>query len=121
MRSGSLPHGSSADDRPLLLDGDPVMILTPSASGSGQEIWRCPECHVALWSRYSGFGDAVSFVRVGTLDEPQRFPPNVHIFTSTRQPWVRIPDEQPEFEAFYKLKEQWSDESRARLRKVLSG
>ena len=104
-----------------VVDGDPVKILTPSASGKGQTIWRCPDCQVALWSRYAGFGDAVSFVRVGTLDEAHRFPPDVHIFTTTRQPWVRIPDEQPAFDEFYALREQWPDESRARLRKALGG
>ena len=84
-------------DRVQLLTGVPEMVDTPSASGRGQRIARCPSCRVAVWSHYAGAGDAASFVRVGTLDEPDRLPPDVHIFTSTRQPWVRLPEGAPAF------------------------
>lgn len=91
---------------------DPV--LTPSASGKGQKIHRCPSCRVALFSNYAQSGDAVRFVRVGTLDEPQAFPPDVHIYTSTKQPWLALPAGVPAFEAFYDPKQVWSAESRER-------
>ena len=75
-------------DRVALLAGEPEIVLTPSASGRGQKIARCRSCRVALWSNYGGGGDKVRFVRVGTLDEPDRLPPDIHIFTSSKQPWV---------------------------------
>src|SRR5262249_52394334 len=75
-------------DRVELLAGEPELVNTPSLSGKGQKIWRCAACKVAVWSNYAGGGDRVRFVRVGTLDEPDRLPPDIHIFTSTRQPWV---------------------------------
>ncbi|MEE8455784.1 MAG: GFA family protein, partial [Limibaculum sp.] len=75
-------------DRVLVLTGAPEAVPTPSASGWGQRIARCPECRVALWSNYAGAGDAVRFVRVGTLDEPDRLPPDIHIYTASKQPWV---------------------------------
>ena len=56
-----------------------------------QLVARCPSCQVALWSHYAGAGPLVSFVRVGTLDEPDRLPPDVHIFTASKQPWVQLP------------------------------
>ena len=107
-------------DRLAVLDGEPVEVLTPSASGKGQKIWRCPECHVALWSHFAGFGDKVSFVRVGTLDDEYKFEPDVHVFTTSRRPWVRIPDTHRSFDEFYTLKEEWPDESRSRLRAALT-
>jgi len=61
-------------ERLELLNGQVKLVATPSASATGQRIARCPVCRVALWSHYAGFGDRVSFVRVGTLDEPDRFP-----------------------------------------------
>jgi hypothetical protein len=106
-------------ERVRLLEGEPEMTLTPSNSGKGQKIWRCPKCHVALWSNYAGFGDNVSFVRVGTLDEAGRITPDIHIFTASKQPWVVIPDGSDTAEEFYSLKEYWPDSSRARLRQVL--
>ena len=64
-------------DRVELIDGSVEIVDTPSASGEGQRISRCPICRVAVWSNYSGAGDLVHFVRVGTLLEPDRLPPSL--------------------------------------------
>jgi len=106
-------------DRVELLQGEVEVVNTPSASGKGQKIARCPKCRIALWSNYAGAGDAVRFVRVGTLDDPDRFPPDIHIFTSTKQPWVALPPGTPAVHEFYKPAEMWPKESlerRAALR-----
>lgn len=97
-------------DRVHLLRGEPEAIVTPTASGSGQKISRCPRCRVALWSNYdyAGIGDAVAFVRVGTLDEPEAIPPDIHIFTDSKQPWVLLAPDIPSVPAFYKASEYWS-------------
>jgi len=98
-------------DRVELLQGDVEVVNTPSNSGKGQKISRCPKCRIALWSNYSGAGGAVRFVRVGTLDEPGRFPPDIHIFTSTKQPWVVLPAGTPAVAEYYKASEYWPKES----------
>jgi hypothetical protein len=103
-----------------VLEGQPEVVPTPSASGKGQRIARCPLCRVALWSRYAGGGDAFSFVRVGTLDEPDRFPPDVHIYTESKQPWVLIPPGARAFPQYYRSAAVWSAASLAR-RKALLG
>jgi hypothetical protein len=106
-------------DRVRLLEGDVEVVVTPSASGKGQRISRCPRCRVAVWSNYAGSGDAVHFVRVGTLDEPDRLPPDVHIFTASKQPWVTLPAHIPAVPEYYKSAEIWSAaslERRERLR-----
>jgi hypothetical protein len=101
-------------DRVALLAGEPEIVLTPSASGRGQKIARCPTCRVAVWSNYGGGGDKVRFVRVGTLDEPDRLPPDIHIFTSSKQPWVVIPEGARAVPEYYKSAELWPAESLAR-------
>ncbi len=98
-------------ERVQLLEGEVQMVDTPSNSGRGQRIARCPKCFVALWSHYGGAGDTVSFVRVGTLDNPDRHAPDVHIFTSTKQPWVLLPAGVPVFAEFYKRAERWPQDS----------
>ena len=79
-------------DRVELLGGAPEAVLTPSESGKGQTVWRCPACHVALWSNYAGAGPGVHFVRVGTLDDSAACPPDAHIFTRSKLPWVALPE-----------------------------
>ncbi|HMB76008.1 MAG TPA: GFA family protein [Kiloniellaceae bacterium] len=103
-------------DRVVLLKGAPEVVLTPSESGKGQKIVRCPDCKIALWSHYAGGGEALKFLRVGTLDDPDRLPPDLHIFTASKQPWVVLPEDAPAFPAFYDRKAIWSAESLARLK-----
>lgn len=98
-------------DRVQLLQGEVEVIDTPSNSGKGQKIFRCPKCRIAVWSNYSGAGDALRFVRVGTLDEPGRLPPDIHIFTSTKQSWVVLPEGMPAVPEYYKASEHWPKES----------
>lgn len=83
----------------------PERTDTPSASGKGQSIFRCPHCRIALWSHYAGAGENAAFIRVGTLDNPDACPPDVHIFTSSKQPWIVIPDGSEQFENFYSGKD----------------
>jgi len=101
-------------DRVELLAGDVELVAVPSPSGKGQKIWRCPRCRIAVWSNYGGAGDAVKFIRVGTLDDPDLFPPGAHIFTSSKLPWVVLAKDVPAFPDFYKMTEVWPEESLAR-------
>ena len=103
-------------DRVVLLEGTPEVVDTPSNSGKGQKISRCPNCRIALWSTYAGAGEALRFLRVGTLDEPDRVPPDIHIFTASKQPWVVLPPDTPAVQAYYDRNEYWPQESLARRR-----
>ncbi|MEA3044074.1 MAG: hypothetical protein QOH47_1912 [Sphingomonadales bacterium] len=100
--------------------GDAEPIMTPSQSGRGQQIWRCPACRIALWSNYGAAADILRFVRVGTLDDPAALPPDVHIYTRSKLPWVKLPDGVPAFEAYYDAEALWPATSLAR-RKALFG
>jgi hypothetical protein len=108
-------------DRVILLQGNPEVVNTPSNSGKGQKIARCPACRIALWSNYAGAGDAVRFIRVGTLDEPDRLPPDIHIFTSSKQPWVVLPPDTPAVPEYYDREVHWPEASLARRRALLAG
>lgn len=107
-------------DRVQLLEGGVEVIDTPSSSGKGQKIARCPRCHVAVWSNYGGAGDTIRFVRVGTLDDPDRFPPDIHIYTASKQPWVLLPDNVPAVGEYYRASERWPKESLERRAVLLA-
>ena len=107
-------------DRIVVLEGEPEVVATPSNSGKGQKIIRCPSCRIALWSNYAGAGDAIRFVRVGTLDDPDRLPPDIHIFTASKQPWVVLPPGTPAVAEYYDRDRYWPEESLERRRVLLA-
>lgn len=107
-------------DRVVLLQGEPEVVATPSNSGKGQNITRCPNCRIALWSNYAGAGDALRFVRVGTLNEPDRLPPDIHIFTASKQPWIVLPPGAPAVVEYYNRNEHWPAESLERRRVLMA-
>ena len=104
-----------------LIAGDPVVVDTPSESGKGQQILRCPNCHVALWSHYAGIGSRIAFLRAGTLDDPDACPPDIHIFTSSKQPWVSLSHETPVVKEYYRRSAYWPAESIERLKVAREG
>lgn len=108
-------------DRVELLHGEVEVVDTPSNSGKGQKISRCPKCRIALWSTYAGAGPAFRFVRVGTLDGALSVAPDIHIFTSTRQPWLILPPDVPAMPEYYDRERYWPPESLARRAAVLAG
>jgi hypothetical protein len=89
-------------------------VETPSNSGTGQVIVRCPKCEVALWSHYSAAKEKVAFVRVGTLGNPNVCPPDIHIFTSSKQSWVELNPGTPKLEEYYRRSEYWPEQSLVR-------
>ncbi|HEY2891802.1 MAG TPA: GFA family protein [Dongiaceae bacterium] len=105
-------------DRIEIFSGKPEAVNMPTDSGRPHDIYRCPACRIALWSDY-GRRPALRFVRVGTLDDASALPPDVHIFTRSKLPWVRLPDDVPAVEVYYDLNALWPAASLARRRAIL--
>lgn len=106
-------------DRVTALGIEPEVVNTPSESGLGQKVARCPKCRTAVWSNYAGSGPLVKFVRVGTLDNPDQLPPDIHIFTASKQPWVQLPPDVPAMAAYYEREAYWPPDSLARMQNLL--
>jgi hypothetical protein len=110
----------------LLLEADRVKVLTDEPQpidalrddGSAQRIFRCPSCHVAVFSEY-GWPE-LRFVRGGTLDKPSAVTPDVHIFTRSKLPWVTIPDDTPAFDVYYDTRSLWPAASLERLDAIIA-
>lgn len=99
---------------------DPQITNTPSESGKGQQIARCPKCFVAVWSHYGGAGSLARFIRVGTLDEAWRVQPDVHIYTRSKRGFFTLDDSIPQYSAFYPRKEDvWREDSLVRWGKLV--
>ncbi len=105
-------------DRVKLISGTVEEVAVPTPSGTGQDITRCEKCKVAVWSNYNmgGLRKHIRFIRVGALDDPDQFPPDVHIYTRTKQPWVILPERDLWVREFYEFRETWSPKSLERLK-----
>ena len=105
-------------DRVDLMEGEVYSASVPSYSGKGQKIYRCPKCQIAVWSNYAGMGDQIRFVRVGTLDDPAQCPPDIHIYTSTKQPWLELGRSVPAVEGYYSSRQYWPQSSLERKKRL---
>lgn len=106
-------------DQVAVMQGQVALIDIPTASGRGQTIARCTQCQVALWSHYGGLGRLLSFVKVGTLDRPNECPPDVHIYTGTRQAWLESTSTAPVFAEYYNRHDLWDVSQLARFDALL--
>lgn len=101
-------------DEVELLSGD-LASFAFTDEGRNNSVHFCPRCGTYLWTEYMpGFW----FVRVGTLDDPKAFPPDLHIFTRSKQPWLPLPDDVPVFAEYYDRNKVWPAESLRRFRAV---
>ena len=93
-------------DQVAILASAPAPVAAPTDGGRPHLIFRCPACQSAVWSEYGGVS-TLRFVRVGTLDAPVALPPDVHIYTRSKLPWVLAPKGVPAFEAYYDASRLW--------------
>jgi hypothetical protein len=61
----------------------------------------------------------ICFVKVGTLDNPCGVEPDVHIYTDSKLPWVRLPEGARSFGEYYEIDDVWPQESLERRKLYL--
>ncbi|MFC4349896.1 GFA family protein [Kordiimonas lipolytica] len=106
-------------DRLEVIKGGLARLDVPSESGKGQILIKCPDCLTTLWSHYAGMGEQVSFVRVGTLEDPAALPPDVHIFTNSKQPWVTLGSGTPAMPEYYRKADIWKPDAIQRFNTLI--
>lgn len=113
-------------NRVQVLQGETREYPQPTDSGRPHIVHRCGQCGTALWSIYGGRRE-ILFVRIGTLNEPSALPPDVHIYTRSKLPWVDLRSNaagattgEPAhvFEAYYDSSKLWPAESLARRKAI---
>jgi hypothetical protein len=106
-------------NRVALLAGEPANLGDNTDERCTESSnWGCPSCGYAVWTIYHSAPPGSLFVRAGSLDDPSAFPPDVHIFTRSRQPWLSTTDDKPSFEAYYDFREVWPQDSQQRFRNL---
>ncbi|WP_378942695.1 GFA family protein [Mesorhizobium sp. ANAO-SY3R2] len=83
----------------LLFRATAVTLTGPvKTASSSPEVQRgfCCECGTTVFSGRQSAG--VIAVTSGSLDDPAQFRPTMHIWTSSRQPWLVLDDGLPQHE-----------------------
>ncbi len=86
--------------------------------GTSHTAYFCGDCGTYVWSHYAGL-EGCWFIRVGTLDEHDSLPPDVHIYTGTKQPWMELHEGVPSVDEFYDLPTFWPPDILARLQATM--
>ena len=102
-------------DRIEIQSGDIAPTAMPTDSGRPHLVYRCAACGTTIWSDY-GDRKVLSFLRATTLDDRGALEPDVHIFTRSKLPWVRLPEGARAFDVYYDMQKEWPAESLERRR-----
>lgn len=82
----------------LLFRVDDVTLSGPVATvNSSPALQRgfCQRCGTTIFSRREAAG--IMGLTSGSLDDPSLFHPQMHIYTGSRQPWVKLDDGLPQY------------------------
>ena len=79
-----------------LKQGELSYYDTPGDSGAHVSRGFCPNCGAPVMSSLSST-DAITIVKLGALDDPSFFKPEVIYWTSAAQPWAVHPEGVPQF------------------------
>jgi len=82
----------------LLMPLDGVTLSGPLgrfSSSPGLSRGFCTQCGTSLFTERAGAG--IIGLTCGSLDSPEGFRPTEHIWTSSRQPWLKLDDGLPQY------------------------
>tara|TARA_B100001559_G_scaffold32254_1_gene24566 strand:- start:38 stop:517 length:480 start_codon:yes stop_codon:yes gene_type:complete len=120
LTGSSYVINSSVLENTLIVEGK----ISPSEGlkgGSGKpcKAYFCTKCGTYLYTDYESAVGRMN-VRTKTLDESKEFPPQVHIFTKDKDPWLNLKDNVICFEKMYDPKTTWPKESLSRYKEYIN-
>ena len=95
-------------------EGELEATTLPTGSGAGYKPFFCKKCGTYIYCKYEKAPGRI-IIRTSTLDEPQNFPPQAHIFTRTKVNWIHLDNKIPHFESMYDRDKLWPKASLEKL------
>ena len=89
----------------------------PSGSGEGHTVKRCEHCSDQIFSHTHG-NERIVVLKTSTLDDPNRFPPQAHIYTNNKLKWLELSGPIPQFPKYYDREKIYPPEGLKRRKKV---
>jgi hypothetical protein len=90
--------GAAFNARLLFRIDEVTLIGSVETVNSSPDLERgfCPRCGTTIFSRRERAG--IIGLTSGSLDDPSLFRPQMHMYTASRQPWVKLDDGLPQHE-----------------------
>ena len=81
----------------LAVEGTLKVFARSSDSGRKVEAFFCPECGTRIYTKPT-FAPGIVNLKPGTLDDTSWLRPQLHVWTSSKQPWIELPADIPQHE-----------------------
>ena len=101
-----------------ILKGTPSVVNPPQQFGVAEKHF-CNQCGCNIYGTHTYLRGMV-LPATGTFNDTDWFSPDAHIFVRSKQPWVAITDNKPQFDMLYNREEVWPEKSLKRLQAHLA-
>jgi hypothetical protein len=85
-------HQMPIAEASLSVIGETIVSELVGLSGATSLNHHCPRCFSRIYNTNSS-RPGLAIVRAGTVDGGEHLSPMLHIFTSTKQPWIDLPED----------------------------
>ena len=118
LTGSSYVVNSSVLENTLIVEGEVSSTERKAGSGASCKTYFCIKCGTYIYADYDSAVRRLT-VRTKTLDNPEKFPPQVHIFTKNKDPWLNLSEDVICFKEMYDQKKTWPEESLNRYNEYL--
>ena len=110
LTGSSYVVNSSILENTLIVEGEVSSTELKAGSGASYKTYFCTKCGNYDYADYDSAVGRLT-VRTKTLDNAEKFPPQVHIFTKDKDPWLNLSEDIICFKEMYNPKKTWPEES----------
>ena len=118
LTGSSYVVNSSILENTLIVEGEVSSTELKAGSGASYKTYFCTKCGTYVYADYDSAVGRLT-VRTKTLDNSEKFPPQVHIFTKDKDPWLNLSEDVICFKEMYDQKKIWPEESLDRYNEYL--
>ena len=118
LTGSSYVVNSSILENTLIVEGEVSSTELKAGSGASYKTYFCTKCGNYVYADYDSAVGRLT-VRTKTLDNSEKFPPQVHIFTKDKDPWLNLSEDVICFKEMYDQKKTWPEDSLNRYNEYL--
>ena len=118
LTGSSYVVNSSVLENTLKVEGEISSAKLTAGSGAVSRAFFCTKCGTYVYTDYDSAVGRLN-VRTKTLEDPDKFPPQAHIFIKDKDPWLNLTENVNCFEQMYDPKVTWPKESLNRIKDYL--